>query len=272
MNARRVLVRGIGDVGSAVAHTLFCAGLRVVVHDVARPAYTRRGMAFIDAMFDGKARLQDVYAKRSPEPAHLRRMLECGRAIAVTSGEVDALVSMFAPDALVDARMRKREMPEPQRHLAPVSIGLGPNFVAGETTALAVETAWGDDLGRVVHAGPTQPLAGEPREIAGHMRDRYVYAPVGGIFLTELEIGMPVVAGQVVARIGSVELAAPLAGRLRGLTHTEVQVAAGTKVIEIDPRDADADIYGIGERPRRIAQGVLAALREGGVLARQSPG
>jgi hypothetical protein len=28
-------------------------------------------------------------------------------------------------------------------------------------------------------------------------------------------------------------------------------VSAGTKVIEIDPRDVDADIYGIGERPRR---------------------
>ena len=36
----------------------------------------------------------------------------------------------------------------------------------------------------------------------------------------------------------------------------------GTKVIEIDPRGDDADIYGIGERPRRIAEGVLAALKQ----------
>ena len=56
-------------------------------------------------------------------------------------------------------------------------------------------------------------------------------------------------------------LAAPLAGRLRGLTHTEVEVEPGTKVIEIDPRDEDAEIYGIGERPRRIAAGLLSAIK-----------
>ena len=260
MGVTRVLVRGIGDVGSAVAHRLFCAGMRVVIHDVPRPAHTRRGMAFIDAMFDGKSRLQDVYAKRSPEPVHLQRMVECGRAIAATSDPLDVVVSVLVPDALVDARMRKRAVPEPQRHLAPLSIGLGPNFIAGEHTALAVETAWGSDLGRIIEAGHTRPLAGEPREIAGHMRDRYVYAPVAGVFASALEIGMPVTAGQVVATIGAVELAAPLSGRLRGLTHSDVEVEAGAKVIEIDPRDADADIYGIGERPGRIAQAVLEAL------------
>jgi hypothetical protein len=37
-------------------------------------------------------------------------------------------------------------------------------------------------------------------------------------------------------------------------------VEHGTKVIEIDPRSQDADIFGISERPRRIAEGVLEAL------------
>lgn len=260
MGVTRVLVRGIGDVGSAVAHELFRAGIKVVVHDVPRPAHTRRGMAFTDAMFSGKVALVDVLAKRSPQPEHLRCMLACGRAIPVMSGEIEYVVSAVDPDVLIDARMRKHAVPEPQRHLAPRTIGLGPNFAAGNQTELAIETAWGDELGQVISQGSTRPLLGEPREIAGHMRDRYVYAPVAGIFSTAFEIGMRVAAGQPIARIGGVELAAPLAGRLRGLTHSEVDVARGTKVIEIDPRDEDADIYGIGERPRRIAAGVLAAI------------
>lgn len=260
MITTRVLVRGVGDVGSAVAHALFRAGIKVVVHDVARPAHARRGMAFTDAMFSGTAQLDGVYAKRSRQPEHLRCMVACGRAIPVMSGEIDYVVSAVNPDVVIDARMRKRVVPEPQRHLAPRTIGLGPNFVAGEQTDIAIETAWGDELGRVIRQGMTRPLAGEPREIAGHMRDRYVYAPVAGVFSTTLEIGMTVVAGQAVASIGGIELCAPLGGRLRGLTHSTVEVAPGTKVIEIDPRDADADIYGIGERPRRIAQGVLAAI------------
>ena len=34
-----------------------------------------------------------------------------------------------------------------------------------------------------------------------------------------------------------------------------------TKVIEVDPRTEDAEVRGIGKRPRRIAEGVLLAIR-----------
>jgi xanthine dehydrogenase accessory factor len=41
---------------------------------------------------------------------------------------------------LVDARMRRREVPEEQRGIAPLTIGLGPNFVAGGNVDIAIET------------------------------------------------------------------------------------------------------------------------------------
>ena len=254
------LVRGSGDIGSAVAHQLFSAGLRVILHDVARPAHTRRGMAFTNALFERKAELSGVLAKTPRDLEGLTCMLQCGNALPVTTFPVETVADALHPDIMVDARMRKRVVPEPQRCLAPLTIGLGPNFIAGEQTDVAIETAWGDELGEVIRKGSTCPLSGPPRTIAGHSTDRYVYAPLGGVFLTTLEIGMKVVAGQEIARIGDFELRAPLSGRLRGLTHTEVEVTAGTKVIEIDPRDETADIYGVGERPRRIAQGVLEVL------------
>lgn len=53
----RILVRGAGDIGSAVAHCLFVAGHAVVLHEEARPSATRRQMAFTDAVFDGAAQL-----------------------------------------------------------------------------------------------------------------------------------------------------------------------------------------------------------------------
>ena len=53
-------MRGIGDIGSAVAHALFIEGLRVVIHDDPAPTTTRRGMAFADAVFDGRATLDGV--------------------------------------------------------------------------------------------------------------------------------------------------------------------------------------------------------------------
>src|SRR6266550_2212374 len=66
-----VLVRGIGDVGSAVAHRLFGAGHRVVIHDVPAPAAARRGMAFTDALFDGPVVLEGVTCRRIEQLSEL---------------------------------------------------------------------------------------------------------------------------------------------------------------------------------------------------------
>jgi xanthine dehydrogenase accessory factor len=257
---RTVMIRGCGDVGSAVAHFLFGAGYRVVIHDDPRPAHTRRGMAFTDALFEHKSQLAGVWAKHQVSLEAIGRMLDCGKAVAVATGEFDGVAERVRPDVLVDARMRKRSVPEVSS-VSMLTIGLGPNFVAGQNADLAIETAWGDDLGRVIERGPTRPLEGEPQEIRGHARDRYVYAPVAGMFVTPLEIGAAVEAGSELARIGETVLRAPLPGRLRGLTHTNVYVERGTKLIEVDPRGDQAQIRGIGERPGRIAEGVLAALK-----------
>jgi xanthine dehydrogenase accessory factor len=254
----RVLIRGCGDVGSAIAHLLLRNGDEVVVHDVALPAVPRRGMAFADAMFDGACELAGVRGRRVDAVAELRG---AGGEVLLTTAELGDALAAVDPDVLVDARMRKRARPEPQRGLAPLTIGLGPNFVAGETTDLAIETQWGDGLGAVVARGPTRPLGGEPRAFEGHARDRFVYAPVAGVMRTAAAIAQPVTAGEPVAAIGDERLLAPLDGILRGLVHDGVPVAAGAKVLEVDPRGDVAKVVGLGARPRRIAEGVLAAMR-----------
>ena len=252
----RVLIRGSGDVGSAVAHLLLRSGHDVVVHDVALPAAPRRGMAFADAIFDGACELDGVTARRAGDLDALR----AGGELLVTTAELDDVLAALEPDVLVDARMRKRAQPERQRGLAPLTIGLGPNFVAGQTTDLAVETQWGDDLGAIVEDGPTKPLGGEPRAFEGHARDRFVYAPVSGVMRTRAQIAQRVRAGEVVATIGDEQLRAPLSGIVRGLVHDGVPVEARAKVLEVDPRGDISKVIGIGPRPRRIAAGVRDAI------------
>ncbi len=252
----RVLIRGSGDVGSAVAHLLLRNRHDVVVHDVALPAAPRRGMAFADAIFDGACELDGVAARRIDDLAAPR----AGAGVLVTAAPFDDVLEAVAPDVLVDARMRKRAQPERQRGLAPLTIGLGPNFVAADTTDLAIETQWGDDLGALVEHGPTKPLGGEPRALDGHARDRFVYAPVSGVMRTQAQIAQRVRAGEVVATIGDEQLRAPLDGILRGLVHDGVPVEARAKVLEVDPRGDLEKVFGIGPRPRRIAEGVLAAI------------
>jgi len=256
-----VIVRGVGDIGSAVAHRLFRAGYRVVIHDEPQPTTSRRGMAFTDAVFDGQAVLEGVRAVLVDDLGGTEQMLMAHEAIPVYVRTLGPLLASLKPRVLVDARMRKHSAPEVQRGLARLTIALGPGFVAGRDADVVIETSW-DDLGRVITEGASLPLSGEPREIDGHARDRYVYAPIDGMFRTKARIGEAVRQGQEVAQIDSVSLSAPLDGVLRGLTHDAVPVTVRTKVIEIDPRGRVSEVRGIVERPRRIAEGVLSATRQ----------
>jgi xanthine dehydrogenase accessory factor len=262
-----VLVRGVGDVGSAVAAVLSRAGYSVALHDEPAPATPRRGMAFTDAVFDGVAVLDGLAACRVENPAELRRMLIAGAPLPVAVWPFAEMLRAADWSALIDARMRKRAVPERQRGLAPLTIGLGPNFVAGETVDLAIETKWGERLGEIVEAGATLPLGGEPRPIGGIGRARFIYAPQAGRFKTAARIGDRVSEGDAVASIDALSLRAPIGGVLRGLTRSGVEVVVGTKVIEVDPRCDPAGAFGLGERPRRIAEGVLKALTKAPVLA-----
>ena len=94
---KSILVRGIGDIGSTVAHVLHRERNVVVIHDIPLPTWTRRQMAFTDAIFDGKASLAGVDATRIDQLSALS-----GRArpttIAVSVHDFDALVETLQPD------------------------------------------------------------------------------------------------------------------------------------------------------------------------------
>ncbi|HEX2180038.1 MAG TPA: selenium-dependent molybdenum cofactor biosynthesis protein YqeB [Actinomycetota bacterium] len=264
MSSRGVVaVRGIGDVGSAVAHLLFRSGYPVWISDEREPAAPRRGMAFADACFDGSATLEGVTATCFDDPGELLSALTAGEVIPVYRGDLFEVLRYLGTEVLVDARMRKHAHPESQIELAPLTIGLGPNFEAGLTAHLVIETQWGEELGRVLASGRTKELAGEPRNYGGHARERFIYAPVAGVFRTARRIADRVEPGEVVAHIDGTALAAPLGGILRGLVHDGVRVLQGAKVVEVDPRSDRSKVRGIGERPARIAEGVLEAIEAG---------
>ncbi len=220
-------------------------------------------MSFADAWFDGSATLEGVAAHRLDDPGALPQACAAAAAIPLLICTLEEALAAVDWAALVDARMRKRTRAEDQRGLAPLVIGCGPGFVAGGNVDVAVETNWGAALGRVIRAGATQALAGEPKSIAGVGRERLVYAAGEGRWEAVKEIGAAVAAGEMAARLGGQPVAAPIAGTVRGTVRSGVAVAAGTKVLEIDPRPpAQSRFHGLGERPRRIAEGVAEALSE----------
>ena len=266
-----IVVLGCGDVGSAVAHRLHRAGCAVVLIDAADPPWPRRGMAFVDAWYVGTAELEGVTACFCASVRSIPFVLDRREMVAATTWSWQGVVAALAPIALVDARVAKRSEPAVLKSVETdslLTIGLGPGFHAGTHADLAIETAWGDDLGRVVEHGATRAFAGEPRALGGAGRERYVYARRAGRFQPSCEIGDRVDAGDVVATLDGEFVDAPLAGVLRGLSARGARIVVGQKVAEVDPRGDRALCFGLGERPRRIADGVLEALATRGMIAR----
>ncbi len=255
----RFLIRGAGDIGSAIAVRLRSLGHAVVLHDAPRPAHARRGMSFTDALFCEPCTLAGVFAKRASSTESLVRMLACGKALPLSDADFGAVLATFAPDVLVDARMHKHGAPESLLGLAPFAVGVGPGFVVGTNADVVIETAWGERLGEVIRDGAARAYSGEPRLLGGHGRERYVYAPLAGTFATGFAIGDPVARGEEVARIGAASVRAPLSGILRGLTHDGAHVELRTKVLEVDTRGEAAGVFGVGERPASIASGIIRA-------------
>jgi len=139
-----VIVRGLGDIGSAVAHLLFREGYGVVIHDDPRPATTRRGMAFADAAFDEQAELDGVWAVRTDGTVEIARAQERRDAIPVHVGPLRTLLAGLGHRVLVEARVRKRATPEVQLMDAELTVAMGPALVAGLHAHVVVETSWDD--------------------------------------------------------------------------------------------------------------------------------
>lgn len=265
-STRRATVLGAGDVGAAVAHALHRAGCRVLLVEGAAPTSPRRGMCFVNTVFDGACVVAGLTALRVdlPERVETAWAPNLWLPLAVAP-DLPHWLDRLGVDLLVDARMRKHDTIHPDlRPFALHTVGLGPGYIAGYNATVVIETAWGDHLGRVIDAGPTCRQVGDPRPILGASRERLVCAPVDGVFCSDLDIGETVMqrqpVGWIEGRDGRTELVSPLTGSLRGLTRPGLRVASGTRIVEVDPRGDPALCFGLTERPRRIAQGVLQAL------------
>ena len=259
MTVPRVLVRGGGDVGSAVAHRVFSAGGRVLLSEQPRSAHARRGMAYTDALFDGAAALDGIEARLMSDVAGVLACWASARCIPVVTLAEELLLQGIVFDVIVDATMRRHWTPPDLRAYAARAVGLGPGYQAGVNCHVAIESQWGPAMGMVLREGATAQRAGGPRPLAGVGRERFVSAPLDGCWRTRATLGQPVRAGEQVGILGEVVLHAPLDGYLRGLTRDGVEVKTGQRILEVDPRDPP-QIFGLGERPVAIANGVLEAL------------
>ena len=268
-----VIVRGGGDLGTGVAHRLAVAGYRVAVLEVSAPRVVRRTVAFAEAVRTGEVEVEGVSARMTSleelarldgrgEGSQRRGWPDWVPVVVDPHGEA---IRLLRPDAVVDARMAKRNLGT-RRDDAPVTIGLGPGFVAGSDVDVVVETKRGHTLGRVIVSGAAEPNTGVPGEVAGFSAERVMRAPAAGRFVAARSIGDLVRAGDSVGTVGGVAVRAQIDGLLRGLVASGVELSAGDKVGDVDPRGTAVDPTVISDKARAIGGGVLEALLGRGIL------
>ena len=294
-----IICRGAGDLATGIIHRLHRAGHRVIALETDYPAAIRRQVSFCEAVYDGSAAVEGVTARLVPAltdaetdtetysgindtpAAHIASEKWDRSAIeaVLEAGEVPLLIdpkgesiALLKPDVVVDAIIAKKNLGT-TINMAPLVIGVGPGFTAGQDVHLVIESMRGHNLARIITDGMAQPNTGVPGNIAGFTSERVIHAPAAGYIHDVRKIGDIVQKGDEIARIYPdkesydnalseyVPVNATITGIIRGLIREGYYFREGFKIADIDPRESElTNCFTISDKARSIAGSVLEAV------------
>ena len=253
-----VIIRGGGDLATGVAVRLFRAGFSVIILEIDRPTVIRLPVSFARAVYEGKAIIEGVEAVLISSWEEAERITKLNK-VPVLVDQKGSCIKKLSPAVLVDAILAKRNLGT-KINQAPLVIGLGPGFTAGDDVNVVVETKRGHNLGRVYYQGKAAPDTGVPGEVGGESIRRLLRAPAEGKIIPLHKIGDLVKAGEVIAKVEGVPLKAEISGVLRGLIYPQSWVTRGMKVGDIDPRGIMEYSFTVSDKARSLGGAVLGAI------------
>ena len=218
-----IAIRGAGDLASGIALRLWRCGYRVIFSELPVPLCIRRTIAFSSAVFDGSAKVENAEGILIHSTAEVENVWKDNKLPVIVDETAEQILSLL-PDVLIDARIIKTWRDDTHLTDAPLVIGLGPGFTAGENVHCVIETNRGHNLGRVFWSGSAEPNTGVPGTIKGEGIRRVVKAPCAGVFEPTVEIGDSVEIGDLIAQISGTEIRAQLAGVVRGIIYPGITV------------------------------------------------
>ena len=252
------MIRGGGDLATGVAVRLFRAGFKVMILEIDHPTVIRLPVSFARAVYEGKAIVEEIEAVLIPSWEKAKDTMKQGK-IPVLVDPACYCIENISPAVLVDAILAKRNLGTIINQ-APLVIGLGPGFTAGEDVDVVVETMRGHNLGRVYYQGKTAPDTGVPGEVGGESKRRLLRAPAEGKIVPLHKIGDIVKVGEAIAEVERVPLKAEISGVLRGLIYPQSWVTRWMKVGDIDPRGVREYCFTVSDKARSIGGAVLEAI------------
>ena len=253
-----ILVRGGGDLATGTIHRLWSAGLRVLVLETAHPAAIRRQVSLCEAVYEGETTVEGLRAVRI-DTLEQAPTVWAQNAVPVLIDPAGSCVAQAKPDVLVDAILAKRNLGTRITD-APVVVGVGPGFTAGEDCHAVVETMRGHTLGRVIYRGSALPNTSIPGLVGGFAGERVLRAPADGILHQLADIGVTVSEGDVVATVEGQPMRCTISGVLRGILPEGTPVFRGMKAGDVDPRGKREYCDTVSDKALAVGGGVLEAV------------
>ena len=195
--------------------------------------------------------------------------------IPVMIDENGSTIETLHPPVVVDAILAKKNLGT-FMDMAPLVIGVGPGFTAGEDVDIVVETMRGHNLARIIDKGQALANTGIPGNIGGYTSERVIHAAAYGFIKNIRHIGDVVKKGDEIARIYEkydnntsksgfqgeyVPVNATISGIIRGLIRDGFEVTEGFKIADIDPREGELkNCFTISDKSRSIGGSVLEAV------------
>ena len=232
-NEKLVLVRGAGDLATAVIVRLKKAGYSVIATEIKHPTVIRRTVSLAEAMYEEKATVEGVTAVHTDDVSEVLNLIDEGFVPILNDPDL-TILSSITPKVLVDATIAKRNLGT-RRDMADLVIAIIRDGKAIENTGI-------------------------PGLIGGYSSERVIRSPASGIFKGQRKIGDIVGKGDVIATVNGKNVLATIDGKLRGLLHDDLPVPEGFKIADIDPRGEDADHLSISDKARCISGSVLEVI------------
>lgn len=253
------IVRGAGDLATGVIHRLYKSGFKILVLEIENPSAIRRTVSLCECIYSDEQVVENIKAKKVKTYEEIKRCW-IDREIPIVIDPNGEWIEKLKPDIVVDSIIAKKNLGT-NRSMAPLTIGLGPGFIAKKDVDIVIETMRGHNLGRVLEEGSAQENTGVPGDIGGVTIERVIYSENSGLFKEIKKIGDIVKRGDILGEINNIPVYATIDGLLRGIIRDGYRVKKGLKIADIDPRlNQYNNCFTISDKARALGGAVLEAI------------
>lgn len=254
-----IIVRGAGDLATGTIYELHKAGYHVLALECEKPTAIRREVSFGEAVYDGVKVVEGVTARKIDSVEEVNTVWNNGE-IPVLIDAAGESIEKLHPLAVIDLILAKKNLGT-RREMAPLVIGAGPGFTAGEDVDVVIETMRGYTPGKAIYEGSALADTGIPGMVGGYAKERVIHAPAEGVLRQKYVIGDVVEKGTEIAFVGQTPVYATLTGILRGMIRDGMFVKKEMKIADIDPRlDQQEACYKRSDKAIAIAKGIRNVL------------